>query len=88
MIRLKLKVHKYALCSLEKSFVVRVVVLVRFKRFVLPAIVSANPHWCGVGRLEFEKFALLDLLDSCYLHFEKWFNWFVELEWRGQAPPS
>ena len=70
LVRLKLKVHKYALCSLEKSFVVRVVVLVRFKGFVLPAIVSANPHWRGVGWLEFEKFSLLDLLNCCYLHFE------------------
>ena len=86
--RLKLKVHKYALCPLEKSFVVRVFVLVRLKGFVLPAIVSANPHWRGVGWLEFEKFSLLDLLDSCYLHFEKCFNWFMELECLGRRVRS
>ena len=68
LIRLKLEVHKYALCSLEKSFVVRVVVLVRLKGFVLPAIVSANPHWRGVGWLEFEKFSLLDLPELYLIH--------------------
>ena len=68
LVRLKLKVHKYALCSLEKSFVVRVIVLVRLKGFVLSAIVSANPHWRGVGWLEFEKFSLLDLPELYLVH--------------------
>ena len=73
LVHLKFKVHKYALCSLEEWFVVRVIPLVRLESFVFPAIVSAYPYWSGFGRLKSEKFSLFDLLDSrCFHNFCLW----------------